>query len=74
MLDGNFLFCLYRMTGKDPKPEIPCYCISCKAKSMMVDYHIKTAKNGRKIALGKCKKCDKKVAKILSQEDAKKYH
>lgn len=58
------------MTGKE---GISCYCMKCKSSATMVDFHIKTSKNGRKIAVGKCKKCNNNVAKILSKEDAAKF-
>lgn len=49
---------------------LDCYCIHCKGKSAMKDYEISEMKNKRHIAKGKCIKCGKNVAKILSKKEA----
>lgn len=35
--------------------EVEVYCLKCRKKSKTEDYEIKNLKNGRKMAIAKCK-------------------
>ena len=44
------------------------YCVRCKAKKDMLEVGIVKAKNGRRMAKGKCQKCQTKMCKFLKKE------
>ena len=44
------------------------YCVRCKVKSEMLEVKITKAKNGRRMAKGKCIKCSCKMCKFLKKE------
>jgi len=44
------------------------YCVKCKTKRDMLEVGIVKAKNGRRMAKGKCVKCQTKMCKFLKKE------
>ena len=44
------------------------YCVRCKGKKEMLEVGVVVAKNGRRMAKGKCNKCGCKMCRILKKE------
>ncbi len=44
------------------------YCVRCRAKKDMLEVGITKAKNGRRMAKGRCVKCNCKMCKFLKKE------
>ena len=44
------------------------YCVRCKSQREMLEVGIVKAKNGRRMAKGKCHKCACKMCKFLKKE------
>lgn len=45
------------------------YCVRCKVKRDMLEVGIAKAKNGRRMAKGKCQTCQTKMCKFLKKEN-----
>jgi hypothetical protein len=48
------------------------YCVKCREKKAVTGGEVKTAKNGRPMAQGKCPTCGTKVTVFLSAKDVAK--
>ena len=45
------------------------YCVKCKVKQDMLEVAITKSKNGRRMAKGKCQKCQTKMCRFLKKEE-----
>jgi hypothetical protein len=58
---------------KDGDKECDCWCVHCKEKSIMIHIKVDSTNAKRPMLRGVCKKCDGKVVKFISVDNAEKY-